>query len=242
MKPNSIFKMDCLTFMQSLPESSVDMILTDPPYGVNFKTSFSKHKRIENDDYVNWKRLFPVWLHAMTRVMKPDAVLVCFAAGGSEKLIGQQATFFVKDYFHIIQTVVWDKVYAGLGWKYRNQYEIAIIASLNNKKYKFYDNSKKLTNILKEIPYQFKQLHDMEARDLLKNHPTPKPVNLLKRFLEIHTLPGDLVLDPFSGSGSTAVACIETGRNFLTCEIDDTYYNYAKNRIDRHLKKRQMKV
>lgn len=209
------------------------MILTDPPYGVSFKTSFSKHKVLQNDDFTNWKRLFPVWLHAMSRVMKDDAVIVCFAAGGSEKLIGQQAAFFMKDYFHIIQTVVWDKVYAGLGWKYRNQYETAIIASLSKDKYKFYDTSKKLTNILKEIPYQFKQLHDKEARDLLKNHPTPKPVNLLKRFIEIHTLPGDIILDPFADSGSTPVACIETNRSFLSCEIDKTFFDYAVRRIER---------
>ncbi|MDD6210533.1 MAG: site-specific DNA-methyltransferase [Bacteroidales bacterium] len=70
-----------------------------------------------------------------------------------------------------------------------------------------------------------------------KNHPTQKPVSLLKRLLNLTTKEGDLVFDPFGGSGSTAVACLESGRDFISCEIDKEYYDKSVNRINEVLDK-----
>lgn len=67
-------------------------------------------------------------------------------------------------------------------------------------------------------------------------HPTQKPIKLLERLLSIVTNEGDVVLDPFSGSGATAIACINSGRNYIGVEIDDEYYNGSKKRIHDHLK------
>ncbi len=71
-------------------------------------------------------------------------------------------------------------------------------------------------------------------------HPTQKPVRLLERLLALTTCEGDLVLDPFSGSGSTAIACINTGRQFIGIEIDEEYYTDAKRRIQMHQMQRQL--
>ena len=63
------------------------------------------------------------------------------------------------------------------------------------------------------------------------HHPNEKPVELVARFIELHTKPGDTVLDPFCGSGTTGVACMQTGRKFIGCEIDEKYVEIARRRI-----------
>lgn len=62
-------------------------------------------------------------------------------------------------------------------------------------------------------------------------HPTQKPVRLLERIIALVTQPGDTIFDPFMGSGTTGVACVQTGRNFIGCEIDPGYFEIAKRRI-----------
>jgi len=64
------------------------------------------------------------------------------------------------------------------------------------------------------------------------NHPTEKPVQLIRQMVEQFSDPGDTVFDPFMGSGTTGVACVQTGRNFIGCEIDPKYFAIAKRRID----------
>ena len=66
-----------------------------------------------------------------------------------------------------------------------------------------------------------------------KDHPSPKPIEYMRCIIERFTMPGETVFDPFSGSGSTAVACIQTGRNFIGCEIDPGYFAIAQRRIER---------
>lgn len=69
------------------------------------------------------------------------------------------------------------------------------------------------------------------TRSELGNHPTPKPIKLLIKIIEIYTDPGDTILDPFMGSGTTGVACVQTGRNFIGIEIDPDYFAIAERRI-----------
>ena len=64
------------------------------------------------------------------------------------------------------------------------------------------------------------------------DHPTQKPVALMRHLVELFTVEGDTVLDPFMGSGTTGVACVQTGRNFIGVEIDEGYFNIAKKRIE----------
>jgi DNA modification methylase len=212
---------DCIDILRRLPADCADMVLTDPPYGISFLSNMtSNHRRIANDGFSEWKRLLPVWLHEIRRVLKPNGVVVMFGGGGGGNPVIAHQTLQFSEYFDLIQTVIWDKKRPGLGWRYRSRYESVLVGS-KGKKYAFYDESRKLTNIIQQVNLIPKK----------GDHPTPKPVELLQTFIQIHTHPGDLVIDPFMGGGSTIEACVMTARNYFGVEIDAQYYAMSLKRI-----------
>jgi len=122
--------------------------------------------------------------------------------------------------------VVWDKGPMGMGWHYRRSYEVVLVAQRKGAPCAWYDESRRVENIIRPGDYGIRKI--IPTRD---QHPTQKPVALAAHFIRLHTRPGDLVLDPFMGSGTTGVACVQTGRRFIGCEIDEGYYRIAERRI-----------
>ena len=215
---NQVIQGDCIEVLQGFPQEIFDMILTDPPYGIDFWSNRSDaHERIKNDDYENWRVSLPKWFEEMKRVLKSKGVCIYFAPGGNKFPVTIEMTGEFIKYFHFINSVSWDKMVLGTGWKYRNQYEIILVGG-KSKVYNFYDSSKSLSNVVR-------------CRRITpgrNSHPTPKPVNLLKHFVRIHSRPGDLILDPFCGGGSTLIACRELGRDFVGIEIEHEFVQLAK--------------
>jgi site-specific DNA-methyltransferase (adenine-specific) len=124
------------------------------------------------------------------------------------------------EFFH---AVVWDKGGLGVGWRYRRNYEFILVAKRRSGKLLWACESSgpetaNVVRIGKILPSA-------------SQHPTQKPVELVRHFLALHTKPGDLVLDPFAGSGTTGVACAEMGRRFLGFEIDPHWAEVANQRI-----------
>ena len=217
---------DAVDFLRNIDKASIPMILTDPPYGIGFNSKCieykGNHKQLKNDGFDEWNSQIENWLRAMRRVLKPGGIVAMFCGGGGGKfLVMPRAALLAEKYFNVIQILVWKK-YIGLGTNYRPMYESILILSTRKSKYNFYDKSHKLGNVL-----QYNQV--IPSKD--KDHPTRKPLKLLKKLLEIHTLPGDLVIDPFCGSGSTAIACIDMERNFIINDLDPKYYMLAQERI-----------
>lgn len=124
------------------------------------------------------------------------------------------------------QMVVWDKGPMGMGWHYRRSYETILVAQKKGAACKWYDDSNKIENIIRPGYKNIKKIIPSKNQ-----HPTQKPVELFSHFINLHTVPGDTVLDPFMGSGTTGVACVQTGRNFIGCEIDEEYFEVARKRI-----------
>lgn len=120
-------------------------------------------------------------------------------------------------FFH---SVIWDKVNPGLGWRYRRQHEMVLVSHRRTGKLAWNENIKAVPNIVRMMP----------PRE--RSHPNEKPLQLVTAFLEQHTTPGDLVLDPFLGSGTTGVACVNLGRKFVGIEIDKKYFDIACERIE----------
>lgn len=121
-------------------------------------------------------------------------------------------------FFH---AVVWDKTARGpgLGWRYRRDHEFIMLAHVTGGRLAWVEGSAASSNIVRVAP----------VRERL--HPNEKPVVLVEHFLRLHTQPGDLVLDPFAGSGTVGVACAQMGREFLGFEIDPHWCEVAKARI-----------
>ena len=226
---NKIIHADCMDILKEMPDASVDLILTDPPYGIDFLSNRTDHqRRIENDKYEDFAALYPQWIEQFKRILTDTGCCCCCCCGGGGKTpVSQEFTLeAIKQGFNLIQTVIWDKCTIGLGWHYRPSYETIVILSKSKDKYSWNTERKDISNIV-HIPNIIPQKGD---------HPTPKPVQLMEYFLDLHSKPGDVVLDAFSGSGTTAIACHNMKRRFICIEKDDQYYQQSCKRLADHQK------
>lgn len=122
------------------------------------------------------------------------------------------------------QMVVWDKGPMGMGWHYRRSYETVLVA--HRGKGRWYDESDAVENIIRPNHRGIRKIIP-QAED----HPTPKPWQLPAFFIQLHSLPGDLVVDPFMGGGSTLEAAYRTGRRFVGIELEERYCEMAVKRL-----------
>lgn len=206
---------DCLEIMNEIPEKSVDLILTDSPYGFGYQSNMKKNKDLPMfyDRNTSWLN---EWLYKANKILKDDGHLYMFAPAQKIDEFKQK----IENFFIIKNILVWDKNGFGMGdlyGQYAPSYEFIIFA----------------------VKEQGKKLNGKRERDLLsfnkckpELHPTQKPVELLKYLIEKSSNENDTVLDPFMGSGSTGVAANELNRKFIGIELDEKYFNIAKERIE----------
>jgi len=228
---NKVYNIDCIEGMKMLPDNSVDMIFTDPPYGIDYLSNRTdNHDRIRNDGLTEFKENLPLWLAEMKRVIKPNGVCCCCCCCGGKTPVNAIFTIEFIKYFNLIQTIVWDKKTIGLGWKYRPSYETVIIGSLDIENYIWNTERKDISNIVR-----FNNWIPQEGE-----HPTQKPYNLIRYFIGLHSFINEIILDPFMGGGSTAVAALKENRNFIGFEIEPKYCEIANKRID--IERNQLKI
>lgn len=230
-----IYTGDCLDVLRTLTADSVDLVFTDPPYGHNNNNGDLIHRReaalgrsagearsrpILNDGQ-EANDLFRAVLPELRRVLKPGSCCCCCCCGGGPDPQFARWSLWLDEVFEFKQMVVWDKGPMGMGWHYRRSYETILVATKPGAACKWYDTSHKVENIVR-------------ARKIIPTadqHPTQKPVSLVGHFIRLHTQPGDVVLDPFTGSGTTGVAAVQLGRRFIGIELDAAYVTMAERRI-----------
>jgi site-specific DNA-methyltransferase (adenine-specific) len=218
---NQLLQGDCLEVMKEIPDSSVDMILTDPPYGINFLSPWTQnHDYIQNDSMSDWLELLPPMFTEFKRILTDTGVCCCCCGGGGKTPVTALFTIEAIKHLKLIQTLVWKK-FVGLGWRYRPAYENIVVLAKNDN-YNFFDTSNNCSNVIEGI----NQVIPQEGE-----HPTVKPLALMERLIYIHTQPEMLVLDPFMGSGTTIIACKNLQRNYIGIELEEKYYDLAKKRI-----------
>jgi len=120
-------------------------------------------------------------------------------------------------FFH---SVIWDKLNPGLGQRYRRRHEMIMVAIRKGSRIRWNPAVKPIPNILQA------------SAPANRVHPNQKPEGLLQRIVEAHSLPGDVVLDPFMGSGTTGVAAMREGRQFIGIELDPDHFATACRRIE----------
>lgn len=227
---NKIYNVDCIEFMKSMPDKCVDLILTDPPYGIGFVSSRTKRKEaLQNDKLEDWLEEMPKWLIEFKRILTDSGCCCCCSSGGGKTPVTAYFTLEAIKHFHLIQTLVWKK-FIGLGWRYRPAYENIVILSKSKDNYNFYDTTKSCSNVIEGINQKI-PTYDYE-NEINSDHPTQKPVELMVKLIEIHSKEDDIVFDPFMGSGTTAIACLKTNRKFIGCEISPKYCEIANKRIN----------
>lgn len=216
MKLNTLHRGDCLEIMKWIPDNSIDLVLTDPPYWMSFVSSFrnerTKHKEIENDDTLEWVDDF---LLQIKRISKPEAHQYIFCSMHHVDIFVSK----VKQYLNYKNILVWEKNNTwmwDLEWDYAPKYEFCIFCN--------WDGTRKLTgsrdpNIMK---------WNKTWNDL---HPTQKPAEMCVYLIQKSCEPWHTVLDCFAGSGTTGVACIESWRNYILIEKDEDYCNIIEKRL-----------
>lgn len=192
------------------------MILTDPPYGIsyasNMRVKSQKFKMLQNDN--NDNRLFAY--SDFARILKDNSVCVVFA---SWKNVCADIVELRK-HFDIKNIIVWFKGGGGMGdlkHTLATDYELVIVCHKGKRKIR----GKRIGSV-----WQFSKVNPNAMI-----HPTEKPIELLETLIEKFADETAIVLDPFMGSGTTGVACVNTNRCFMGIELDEHYFNVAKERI-----------
>ena len=217
-----LYNADCLDIMKHIRNNSINMVLTDPPYGISFKSHRHTYQReIINDTFEDWKKILPKFLSEFKRLSTYTACCCCCAGGGGKTPATAIFTMEAIKHFNLIQTLVWRK-FIGLGWRYRPAYENIVILSKDKNNYNFFDETKTCGNVIENIN------QDIPVEG---EHPTQKPVALMEKLLLIHSLKEHVILDPFAGGGSTLVACEKLGRKWIGIEISKDYCDMAVKRI-----------
>jgi len=239
MSQITLYNADCLEIMRVMKDKSVDFVFTDPPYGHNNNNNGDLIQRWEAalgkgevrpaipimNDGAEANELFYDALKQFSRILYPGSCCCCCCGGGG----GPDPQFarwslWMDEIIGFKQMVIWDKGPMGMGWHYRRSYETVLVGEKPGAKCRWYDESHRVENVIRHIK---------KIIPRAEQHPTEKPVELARHFILLHTRPGDTVLDPFMGSGSTGQACIETGRNFIGIELDPKFYVMAHERLNR---------
>jgi site-specific DNA-methyltransferase (adenine-specific) len=206
---NTILHGNCIEKMREWPANSIDFILTDPPYLVNYRSRDGRS--IRNDANSDW--LQPAMREAY-RVLKQDRVAVMFY--GWPKVDAFFAAWKEAG-FHPVGHIVFRKSYSSqtrfLGYQHEQAYLLA--------KGRPPLPSRPIADVI-DMPYSGNKLH-----------PTQKPVPALVPLIRSFSLPGEVVVDPFAGSGSTCVAAALGDRKYLGIELDPAYFQQATRRMTR---------
>ena len=212
MSEVTLYHGDCLKVMKDLEDGSVDAVITDPSYSLP-NSQFRPKARISQRTFGEFSAqqfFFGAFLDEAVRLINEygDVYLFC------------DEVFYAVLYplyysrFYSTKLIVWDKERIGMGGMWRRQYELIIHGRINPYSEKSGD-----ADIVRCAP----------VRD--KIYQSEKPIELIKKFINKNNKLDRVVLDPFMGSGTTGVACVQTGRDFIGIEIDKGYFEIAEKRI-----------
>lgn len=246
---NEILLGDCIANLEKLPPESVDVVFADPPYNLQLEQALTRPDQslvdaVDDDwdkfaSFSDYDAFTRAWLLAVRRVMKKNATLWVI---GSYHNIFRVGSALQDLNFWVLNDIVWRKANPMpnfRGRRFTNAHETMIWASKSAeaKNYTFHYEALKAANEDVQMRSDWfipictgeERLKDANGR---KVHPTQKPEALLARVLLSSTNPGDVVLDPFFGSGTTGAVAKKLGRHFIGLERDPTYAKAARARID----------
>ena len=216
---NNVSQLDAVSWLKTLDSESIDLIVTDPPY-----ESLEKHRakgtttrlKVSKSSSNQWFSVFPndrfeELLEEIYRVLKKNSHFYLFC--------DQETMFVVKPIaekvgFKFWKPIVWDKMAIGMGYHYRARYEFIL----------FFEKGKRKLNDL-GVP------DVLQAKRVWKGYPTEKPVDLIQTLIEQSSTRGELVVDPFFGSGATLVAANSLDRKWAGTDISEAAHEHFSKRI-----------
>jgi DNA modification methylase len=213
----NIFHGNCIEFIKTIEDKSIDCLITDPPYGVDIQFGAYDNqlsRKIENDGNIDDALLLlDEMLLEVKSKLKDNAHIYIFC----NWKIYPQFNAIISKHFQIKNLIIWDKLFMGMGdlkGNYSSSYEMIVFAGGNRE---FLSRPK---NII-QCRFNDERFHN-----------TQKPVDLIKQLIENSTNVNETIFDPFLGSGSTVIAANQLKRNFIGCEIDEQNYKITLKRLE----------
>jgi site-specific DNA-methyltransferase (adenine-specific) len=240
---NKIIQDDCLKIMRSFTDESVDVTFADPPF--NLKKKYNGYKDNKDfDNYLSWCR---EWIHEMVRITKPTGSIFVH---NIPKWLTYYASF-LNEVAHFKHWISWDAPSGPMGVSLQPSHYGILYYVKNPEKNKFYElryphkRCRKCGYLLKDyggkkatlhpfgplVSDVWTDIHRIKHNKYRDEHPCQLPIHLLERIILMTTDEGDLVLDPFIGTGTTAVAAKRLGRKFIGIDIDKKYVDITKNKL-----------
>ena len=245
---NQIYNLNCIKGMSQIPDKTIDLIITDPPFAIDFKAKKENYNRtasrvikgyneIKPEDYYDFSFS---WMSEAFRILKESGSMYVFSGWNNLKDI-LRALDDVG--FITINHIIWKYQFGVVtAKKFVTSHYHCLYVCKNPKKRKFYSFKRYKKNSKSS---EGKSLHYMDKEDVWyikreywtgdQKTPTKLPAELIKKILEYSSKKNDIVLDPFLGSGQVAVVSKMLGRKYLGFEIVKSYYNFAKKRLDKNL-------
>ena len=245
---NKIYNQNCIDGMKDIPDNKIDLVITDPPFAINFKSKKANYNRIasrvlpgyneiESKDYYNFTYN---WMNQINRILKKSGSMYVFSGWNNLKDI---LTALDENGFITINHIIWKYQFGVVTSKkfVTSHYHCLYVCKNNNERkffpYSRFDKNAKTTD--------GKSLHYSDKEDVWnikreywtgdEKTPTKLPAEIIKKILEYSSEEKDVVFDPFLGSGQVAVVSKMLKRKYLGFEIVKEYYNFAKKRLEKNV-------
>ncbi|HCG76893.1 MAG: site-specific DNA-methyltransferase [bacterium (Candidatus Ratteibacteria) CG_4_10_14_3_um_filter_41_18] len=248
LKFNKIYNMDCIEGMKYIPDNTVDLVVTDPPFAIDFKAKRSNYHRtasrvLEGYNEISKEKYYDFtvkWMEEVYRILKESGSMYVFSGWNNLKDI---LTVIDKLGFITVNHIVWKYQFGVVTKrKFVSSHYHCLYVCKNDEKRKFFPYSRYDQESKSEIG---KSLHYEDKEDvwIIKREywtgdqktPTKLPAELIKKILMYSSEERDIVLDPFLGSGQVAVVSKMLNRQYIGFEIAKEYYEFAKERLEKDL-------
>lgn len=238
---NKIICGDCVKVLNDISEPFADLIFADPPFNIGYK--YDKYDdNIKKEKYIEWTRQ---WITACKKVLKPAGsfyIAIGDDYAANVKIIADDLGLFLRNW------IIWHYNFGQqTKQKFARSHTHIFYFVNDNKNYTFNDNAVRIPSD-RQLIYSDRRAHSKGRipddvwtefsrvcgtfKERQGWHPCQMPEFLLQRIISVSTNPGDCVLDPFSGSGTTAAAAYRLGRNFVGIEISKKYVKQSENRLE----------
>ena len=241
---DQIIQGDSLKLLREIPDDSIDVTFADPPFNLNKRYNSTKDN-LPSQEYLNWCKQ---WIYEMVRVTKPTGSIFVH---NIPKWLTYYAGFLneIADFKHWI---AWDAPTAPMGKSLQPAHYGILYYAKRKSRNKFYEiryphkRCRKSGYLLKDYGGKKKKLHPfgplvsdvwtdihrVKHNKYRDEHPCQLPIHLMERLILMSTDEGDIVLDPFSGTGTTAIAAKRLGRHYIGFEIDEAYVRSSINKLN----------
>jgi site-specific DNA-methyltransferase (adenine-specific) len=219
----SLYHGDCRDVMSALPDTAYQMILTDPPYGIDWASKQGTRMVRVTNDHEHDISIVETSMAQAARILQPGCPGLYFCSD-SKSLIMAKWIMMMHRFLPVDEVVTWVKPGFGFGSRYRRCKEAIIVGYRTGIPPRWF-GGRSQGNVIcakKVMPCRENGFH-----------PTPKPVALMEQLIKLHTETDDIVVDPFAGSGSTLLAAIRTGRLSLGIEVEERWCDVIAHRLEK---------